>query len=68
MRVAPVFNFCRNNILLLFQQKVKQGDADHLAGAWVPGKENAPTASGTGLFMVLGWQFHGLVIWEWCAE
>jgi len=39
-----------------------------LAGALVPGKENAPTASATALFMVLGWQFHGLVIWEWCAE
>jgi len=39
-----------------------------LAGALLSGKENAPTAGGTGLLMVLAWQFHGLVIWEWCAK
>jgi hypothetical protein len=49
MRVAPVLDFSRNNILLLFLQKVKERDAGHLAGALVPGKENAPTVSGTCL-------------------
>jgi hypothetical protein len=68
MRVAPVLNSSRNNIVLLFLQKVKQRDAGHLAGVLVLGKENAPTVSGTCLLMVRGWQFHGLVIWEWCAE
>jgi len=68
MRVAPVFNFNRNNIALLFLQEAKQLDAGHLAEALVSGKENVPPASGTYFFMVRGWQFHGLVIWEWCPE